>query len=93
MPLANVFLDTQVFVTNNFDYGNRRLRSLVPLVEAGDIQVFLTSITVREIQANLETLVRGVLRVRPDKILANSHASRVSRDCSCVWIRMRFSQS
>ncbi len=74
---ANVFLDTQVFITNNFHYGNRRLSSLVSLANAGDIQVFLTSVTVQEIDANLKKLVLEAHRPRPDKILANSRIPAV----------------
>ena len=40
--VPRVFLDTEVFVRENFNYKSTRFKSLISLASAGRIRVFLT---------------------------------------------------
>ena len=78
-PLKNVFLDTAVFVEENFNFRSPRIRSLVSLASDDIVNVFLTDITVREIKANLKEQVSRAVQKRPDPILKNSSLPAVKR--------------
>ena len=76
--VPRVFLDTEVFVHENFDYKSPRFRSLMTLALAGRIQVFLTDLTLREIEANIRSRVNeAVVSIRPNAVLRNSGFPRV----------------
>src|SRR5215218_10155834 len=49
-----VFIDTQEFVRRNFDIEGLELASLRRLGRAGKIQLVLTDVTVRELEAQIE---------------------------------------
>lgn len=74
---SNVFLDTEVFVEANFSYKSPRLTSLAELARSGRIRVFLTEITVREINAKIKELVERAAAARPPSILRNSSLPQV----------------
>lgn len=48
-----VFLDTEVFEKLHFSFGHSSLRRLVELVEGGRVQLILTSVTEKEVQAHI----------------------------------------
>ena len=75
---SNVFLDTQVVDEANFNYASQRIRSLIALAEDGQIQVFLTDITLREIKSHLTDAIRKAVSVRPHPVLRNSALPRVT---------------
>ena len=76
--VPRVFLDTEVFVHENFNYNSPRFRSLMTLALAGRIQVFLTDLTLREIEANIRSRVNeAVVSIRPNAVLRNSGLPRV----------------
>jgi hypothetical protein len=49
----NVFLDTQVYTANNFDFSNDNFVRFSSLVEEGKVSLFITSITLNEIKTNI----------------------------------------
>jgi hypothetical protein len=69
-----VFLDTDVFLHENFDYDSPRLASLTSLAASDRIQVFLTDLTVREVRANLLKAIDDAVAsmARPHPILRHS---------------------
>lgn len=72
----NVFLDTQVFVANNFSYQSRLFTRLKDLIEQGKIRLHTTHITMGEVDRNIREAVqqaqRASSRVRKEgKILFN----------------------
>jgi hypothetical protein len=46
-----VFIDTSVFVSQNFAFGGECFTSLKALCRAGKLRLVLTDVTVREIEA------------------------------------------
>jgi hypothetical protein len=84
----NIFLDTQVFVGNNFDYSNRNFLQLASFVRENRISLYTTSITVDEVKANiLENVGRAKSAVKSirdtAKILRNCQAPSFS----IIWDR------
>lgn len=76
--VPRVFLDTEVFIRENFNYKSTRFKSLMSLASAGRIQVFLTDLTLREIETSIRTHVDGaVASVKPRPVLKNSDLPRV----------------
>ncbi len=76
--VPRVFLDTEVFIRGNFNYKSPRFMSLMPLASAGRIQVFLTELTLREIEANIRSRVDdAVTSIRPNTMLKNSDLPHV----------------
>lgn len=57
METTHVFLDTEVFDSNNFYFDSSVFRRLVELVEERTINVHLTTITVREIEAHIVSYI------------------------------------
>jgi hypothetical protein len=53
LKTKNVFVDTEVFEASNFNFSSKGLSELVRLAQANFVSVFLTSITVGEIQAHI----------------------------------------
>ena len=71
--VPRVFLDTEVFVHENFNYKSPRFKSLMTLASESRIQVFLTDLTLREIEANIRGRVDdAVTSIKPNKVLKNS---------------------
>ena len=80
--VPRVFLDTEVFVRENFNYKSTRFKSLMSLASAGRIQVFLTDLTLREIETSIRSHVDGaVASVKPGPVLKNSDLPRVKGLC------------
>ena len=76
--VPRVFLDTEVFVHGNFDYKSARFKSLMTLASEGRTQVFLTELTLREIEAKLRSRVdRAVTSINPHAVLKNSDLPHV----------------
>ena len=68
--VPRVFLDTAVFICANFDYKSARFKSLMTLASTGRIEVFLTELTLREIEANIRSRVDdAVTSIRPERVL------------------------
>jgi hypothetical protein len=76
---ANVFLDTQVFVDAGFNYRSARLASITDLAASDRIRVFLTDITVRELQAGIKAAIEEARPSRPKGILRNSELPQVTQ--------------
>ena len=55
----NVFIDTQAFIAANFDYSSRAFKQLTALAEARSVKLFLTSITVREVEGHITSEVEA----------------------------------
>ena len=71
--VPHVFLDTEVFIHENFNYKSPRFKSLMTLASESKIQVFLTDLTLREIGANIRGRVDdAVTSIKPNKVLKNS---------------------
>ena len=76
--VPRVFLDTAVFIRANFDYKSARFKSLMTLASTGRIEVFLTELTLREIEANIRSRVDdAVTSIRPERVLKNSEFPHV----------------
>ena len=76
--VPRVFLDTEVFIHANFHYKSARFKSLMTLASTGGITVFLTDLTLREIEANIRSHVDdAVTSIRPKSVLKNSDLSHV----------------
>lgn len=78
-----IFLDTQVFYSNNFNFGRTAFKELVGRVETDRVRVVLTSITVREVKRHIHARVKDasklVDKVRKDlRILESSSVPEVS---------------
>jgi hypothetical protein len=57
METQHIFLDTEVFIRQNFDFESRTFTRLIELVEQEKIIVHLTSITVSEIEKHIVSLI------------------------------------
>jgi hypothetical protein len=55
----NVFLDSQVFIGHNFNFASPSLKRLEELAIAGEANVFITDIIIREVEANVQERVKG----------------------------------
>ncbi|PYT70744.1 MAG: hypothetical protein DMG39_14840 [Acidobacteria bacterium] len=82
MPVtAGVFLETQLFVTNNFDFDRRAFAELIDRVKEDRGRVFLTSVTVGEVKRRIQVQVKEAIRfseVRKYlKVLANSNVPEI----------------
>ena len=76
--VPRVFLDTEVFIRGNFDYKSARFKSLMTLASTGRIKVFLTELTLREIEANIQSRVdAAVTSIRPEPVLENSNLPHI----------------
>lgn len=58
LKTPHVFLDTEVFVSGNFQFNSGRFNRLADLCQDGIISVYLTDITKREIEANISNRIR-----------------------------------
>src|SRR5262245_53111851 len=71
--VPRVFLDSEVFIRNNFNYASPRFESLRRLGADKTIRIFVTDLTVREVEANLNSLIESAsTSLRPDAVLRNS---------------------
>lgn len=61
LSTERVFLDTQVFIAAQFNYKNEAFRALYEHIKNGRVQLFLTDLTIREIDCNLERMVAETL--------------------------------
>ena len=76
--VPRVFLDTEVFIHANFNYKSPRFKSLMAQASAGRTKVFLTDLTLREIEANIRRLVdAAAASMKPPKVLKNSDQPHV----------------
>lgn len=50
----NVFIDTSIFISNNYAYHNATFKALMKYVSQDRIQVVLTSVTVQEVKSHIE---------------------------------------
>jgi hypothetical protein len=74
---TDIFLETQVFVTNNFDLRRTAFKELVQLVKQDRVRVYLTTVTVGEVKKQIDERVRSAATVidnirKEVRILANS---------------------
>lgn len=58
----NVFLDTEVFESAGRDFSAKPMRRLIDLIESGVLRLYLTSVTVAEIQSHLDADLRESLK-------------------------------
>jgi hypothetical protein len=75
--IVDLFLETQLFCANNFDFDRTAFLELIERVKDDRVNVFLTSITVGEVKRHLSQEVRtaanAIDKMRADiRILANS---------------------
>lgn len=73
---SHIFLDTEVFISANFQFNSGNLNRLKELSKNGKISIHLTDITKREVEANIEKNVRqtsnSIDRIKKEiKILRN----------------------
>jgi|ERR1041384_876 uncharacterized short protein YbdD (DUF466 family) len=71
----HVFLDTEVFKGQGFNYQSQVLERLAQLAESREVVIHLTSITVNEVKANIKQDVAEGLTAL--KQLKASHAARI----------------
>jgi hypothetical protein len=98
----DVFLDTQVFETNNFDLDRTAFKEVISKVKADRIKVLTTSITVREVKKRIWKRVKEasntIDKFRKDlRILANSgdptissHANRLNEKAAMQELTKQF---
>jgi hypothetical protein len=81
--VPRVFIDTEVFVRNNFDYAGPRLDSLRKLGATGNCSTVRYRLTVREIEANLDLQIESaVTSLRPAAIFRNSALPKIKNRLS-----------
>jgi hypothetical protein len=78
MQTPHVFIDTNIFINQNYDYESTAFKQLVTLAQAEKIFIYLTTITLREVEAHIEEDVHKAheafegFRIKPQlKILKN----------------------
>lgn len=81
--ISYVFIETQVFYTNNYDYQRTAFRELIARVKQNRIRVVLCSVTVGEVIRQVEEKVREAAVVVDDtkrglRVLANSAQPEVA---------------
>jgi hypothetical protein len=65
MDTAHVFLDTEIFVSNNFHFESPLFEKLISLAQQETIFIHLTTITVREIEARIiSDIEQGLAHLR-----------------------------
>jgi PIN domain len=53
MKTPHIFLDANVFIGQGYQYGSTAFRQIISLAQAQEIFVYLTDITIREVEANI----------------------------------------
>ena len=53
MESWNVFIDTSIFISENYSFKSKLFSSLASLCKSGHVSILLTDITIEEIKANL----------------------------------------
>src|SRR6266568_8728020 len=61
MDTPHVFLDTEIFVSNNFHFASPLFVKLVELAQTRVIFLYLTTVTVREIEAHIVSDIQDAL--------------------------------
>lgn len=56
---TNVFIDTQAFEAGNFNFKSNTLCELVRLADAGEVSVFITTVTKKEIEGHIRKHMRN----------------------------------
>src|SRR4051812_22612966 len=59
LQTKNVLLDTQVFISNNFNFESRACKKIAELVAEDRAKVFVTEVTVREVKKRIKTQLVG----------------------------------
>lgn len=62
LTTSDVFLDTEIFVNKNFNYGHNDFVALLEHVADGTITLYLTEVHHREIKKKIEDLVSDAKR-------------------------------
>lgn len=57
MSTKNIFLDTSIYISKNFEFEGRQFERLLELILDNRVTLFTTTITHREIQSNIEKSV------------------------------------
>jgi hypothetical protein len=73
----NVFLDTECFDAGGFNYSSKPFKILGSLATSGEVQVYVTEVTLREVKAHISEAVTEAVRLhkrfgREARILRNS---------------------
>ncbi len=55
METRNIFIDASIFIGQNYNYRSTGFKHLSRLVKSDQAKVFVTDITIREVEANIET--------------------------------------
>lgn len=58
MKMPHVFIDTNVFISQNYDYESTAFKQIISLAQAEKIFIYLTTITLREVEFHIERDVR-----------------------------------
>ena len=58
IPIFRVFLDTEVFVSANFNYQENSFKKLIELVDNGSLVLYQTTVTYKEVLSNIEQEVK-----------------------------------
>lgn len=82
----NIFIDTSIFIGQNFDYQNQLFQRTVDWAKTKKIKVFITDITLREIEANINKKVIKAINIcsacdkkKDLKILKNIGTSQIKK--------------
>lgn len=59
LKTRNVFIDAEAFIAANFDYTSKTFKQLMTLAKSSSIKLFLTDVTVREIEAHIRLEVEA----------------------------------
>lgn len=55
METGNIFIDASIFIGQNYNYRSTDFDQLSRLAKSGQANVFVTDITIREVEAHIET--------------------------------------
>jgi hypothetical protein len=58
MKMQHIFIDTNIFIGNNYNYDSTAFKQIVSLAQSEKIVIYLTTVTVREVEAHIEADVR-----------------------------------
>lgn len=80
LETRNVFIDTVIFISQNYNYRNVAFNNITQLSKSGKANIFVTDITIKEIEAHIKDDIakasQATLKFRKDaKILKNINES------------------
>jgi hypothetical protein len=86
LKTRNVFLDAEPFRSGGFNYRSTPFKTLIELAAAGEVRVFTTDITVREVTALIRENVQNAFRAQK----AFNKQAYILRNCKSALAQDRF---